>query len=176
MMSKTAIYYSPEGGSVNRVAMKLGEMVGNEKVDIVPVNSVEKGDLEKFSQFIFVGSTVGADHWSNETLVDEWQAFFAEIGDTGFEDKKVAIVGLGNSVLYPEHFADGMAHLYKELSARNARILGFVDAEGYTFEDSEALTDEGMFCGLPLDEDIEDELTPERLENWISQLKPDFGF
>lgn len=175
-MSKTAIFYSPEGGSVNRVAVKLGEMIGNDKVDIVPVNGVEKEDLEKYSQFIFVGSTVGADHWSNETLVDEWQVFFTKIAGVDFANKKVAIAGLGNSVLYPEHFADGMAHLYKELTDRNATILGFVDAEGYTFEDSEALNDEGIFCGLPLDEDNEDDLTPERLGNWISQLKPDFGF
>jgi flavodoxin I len=78
--------------------------------------------------------------------------------------------------LYPEHFADGMAHLYKELTERNAKVLGFVDAEGYTFEDSEALIDEGIFCGLPLDEDNEDDLTDERLEKWIAILKPDFGF
>lgn len=175
-MSKTAIFFSPEGGSVNRVAMRLGEMIGSEKVDITPVREVGRGDLAKYSQFIFVGSTVGADHWSNEILVDEWQAFFTEIAGTDFGDKKVAIVGLGNSVLYPEHFADGMAHLYKALTERNAQVFGFVDAEGYTFEDSEALNDEGLFCGLPLDEDNEDDLTDGRMEKWISMLKPDFGF
>ncbi|MBE0655426.1 MAG: hypothetical protein IH594_16615 [Bacteroidales bacterium] len=92
------------------------------------------------------------------------------------EDKKAAIVGLGNSVLYPQHFADGMAHLYKNVKEKNAKISGFVSAEGYTFEDSEALNDEGFFCGLPLDEDNEEELTAERLEKWVSKLKPDFEF
>jgi len=176
MMAKTAIFFSPEGGSVNRVAMRLGEMIGNEKVDVTPVPKAEKEDLDRYSQFIFVGSTVGADHWSNEVLENEWQAFFARIAETGFKDKKVAIVGLGNSVLYPEHFADGMAYLYKELSERKAEVLGFVGAEGYTFEDSEALNDKGFFCGLPLDEDNEDDLTDGRLEHWISLLKSDFGF
>lgn len=176
MMTKTVIFYSPEGGSVNRVAMRLGEMIGNEKVDVTPVRKAEKGDIDQYSQFIFVGSTVGADHWSNEILENEWQAFFARIAETGFKDKKVAIAGLGNSVLYPEHFADGIAYLYKELSERNAEILGFVDAEGYTFEDSEALNDEDLFVGLPLDEDNEEDLTDGRLEKWISLLKPDFRF
>jgi flavodoxin I len=175
-MSKTAIFYSPEGGSVNRVAIELGEMIGNEKVVLIPVKKAEKEDITKYSQLIFVGSTVGADHWSNETVVNEWPGFFSMVDEISFEDKKAAIVGLGNSVLYPEHFADGMAHLYKQLSDKNANIYGFVDAEGYTFEDSEALNDEGLFCGLPLDEDNEEELTAERLEHWISRLKPDFDF
>jgi flavodoxin I len=175
-MNKTAIFYSPQGGSVNRIAIQLGEMIGNDNVDIIPVLDAEDGDVDKYSQIIFVGSTVGADHWSNETVVNEWEGFFAKIGDNGFEEKKVAIVGLGNSVLYPEHFADGMAHLYKEITDRKGKIFGFVDAEDYTFEDSESLNDEGVFCGLPLDEDNEDDLTPGRLEKWLSKLKPDFEF
>ncbi len=173
-MNKTALLYSPEGGNVNRVTIKLGEVIGNEKVDIIPVREVEKGDLEKYTQIIFIGSTVGADHWSNETVVDEWEAFFTKMDEISFEDKKVAIVGLGNSVLYPEHFADGMAHLYKTITEKKAKILGSVDSEGYTFTDSEAVNDDGFFCGLPIDEDNEEELTTERLEKWISILKPDF--
>lgn len=175
-MNKTAIIYSPEGGSVNQVATKLEAAIGNDKVDLIPVAKVEKEGLNKYNQIIFVGSTVGADHWSNKTIVNEWPGFFLEISDIGFEDKKVAIVGLGNSVLYPSHFADGMAYLYEELSEKNANIFGFVDAADYTFEDSEALDDEGYFCGLALDEDNEEELTQGRIEKWISLLKPDFEF
>ena len=175
-MNKTALFFSPEGGNVNSVAIKLGEVIGNDKVDIIPVREVKKGDLDKYNQIIFVGSTVGADHWSNEILVDEWQEFFTKMDDISFEDKKLAIVGLGNSVLYPEHFADGMAHLHKKIAEKNAKIFGFVDAKDYTFADSEALNDEGFFCGLPIDEDNEEELTTERLEKWISILKLDFEF
>lgn len=175
-MGKTAIFYSPQGGSVNRVAMKLGEMIGNDINVVIPVREAEKEDIEKYSQIIFVGSTVGADHWSNEILENEWEGFFKQMSESGFEGKKIAIVGLGNSVLYPEHFADGIAYLYKEITARNGKIYGFVDAEDYTFEDSEALNEEGFFCGLPLDEDNEDDLTPGRLEKWLSVLKPDFQF
>ena len=175
-MSKTALFYSPEGGSVNKVANKLGEMIGNDKVDIFPVKEVEKGDLDKYNKIILVGSTVGADHWDNEIVVDEWTEFFTKITEISFENKKVAIVGLGNSVLYPSHFADGMADLYERMTKQNAKVLGFVDAKGYDFEDSEAVNDDGFFCGLAIDEDNEAELTTERLEKWISILKPDFEF
>jgi len=175
-MSKTALFFSPEGGNVNSVTIKLGALIGNDKVDIIPLKEVEKGDLSKYDKLILLGSTVGADHWSNETIVDEWPEFFAKIEDTSLEKRKVAIVGLGNSFIYPSHFVDGMAVLYERLTKQNAKILGKVGTEGYDFTESEAVNDEGLFCGLPIDEDNEPELTTERLENWISILKPDFEF
>lgn len=175
-MNKTALFFSPEGGNVNSVTIKLGEVIGKEKVDIIPATKVVKEDLNKYNQVIFVGSTVGADHWSNKTIVDEWQEFFRKIDAISFEDKKVAIVGLGNSVLYPEHFADGIAHLHRKITNKKAKIFGYVEAEGYTFTDSEALNDDGLFLGLPIDEDNEYDLTTERLEKWVSKLKPDFEF
>jgi len=175
-MSKTALFYSPVGGNVNRVADMLGALIGNDKVDIIPVKEVEKGDVSKYDKLILLGSTVGTDHWSNETIVDEWPEFFSKTEEIGFKEKKVAIVGLGNSFLYPSHFADGMAILYDRLTKQNATVLGKVENKGYDFTESEALDDDDFFCGLPIDEDNEDELTAGRLENWISILRPDFEF
>ena len=175
-MSKTAIFFSPEGGNVNHVADQLGEMLGNDKADVIPVISANKEDVDKYKKVILVGSTVGTDHWDNEVIVDEWSEFFTKIQDISFEDKKVAIVGLGNCVLYPEHFADGMADLHDRITKQNGKVLGFVDSEGYEFTDSEAVNEDGLFCGLALDEDNEYDLTEERLKKWIQQLKPDFGF
>lgn len=175
-MSKTAIFFSPEGGNVDRVAHMLASMIGEDKTDILPVSKAVKKDVKNYDKIILVGSTVGTDHWNNETIVNEWPPFFTEIEDVSFEGKKVAIVGLGNCFLYPAHFADGMADLYERVKKKNAEILGFVESDGYDFLDSEAVNDEGIFCGLPIDEDNEDELTEERLEKWIAALKPDFGF
>ena len=175
-MSKTAIFFSPVGGNVNSVADKLGEMIGNNKVDIIPVKEADPEAVNKYSQIILIGSTVGADHWSNETIVDEWPEFFRKIEGLSFEEKKVAIVGLGNSLLYPSHFVDGMAGIYDRVSKLNAKVVGFTEAKGYDFTDSESLNDDGVFCGLPIDEDNEPELTTERLEKWLLSLKPDFEF
>jgi flavodoxin I len=35
---------------------------------------------------------------------------------------------------------------------------------------------DGKFMGLPVDEDFEPELTDERVENWVQQIRPHFGF
>ena len=175
-MSKTALFYSPVGGNVNGVANMLGEMIGTDKIDIIPAREAVREDIMKYDKVILAGSTVGADHWNNETIVDEWPEFFTKIEDINFEKKKVAIIGLGNCVLYPEHFAAGMAILYEKLKMLNAQIYGEVEAKDYDFTDSEAVNEDGYFCGLALDEDNEGELTSERLEKWISILEPDFEF
>jgi flavodoxin I len=175
-MSKTAIFYSPVGGNVNHVADMLGALIGADKADVIPVKEAEKEDVDKYDQIILAGSTVGTDHWSNETIVDEWPPFFMKIKDISFENKKVAVVGLGNSFLYPSHFVDDMAELYDNMTKLNAKVSGRIEAKGYDFTDSEALDEDGYFCGLALDEDNEPELTKERLENWISILKSDFQF
>ena len=54
------------------------------------------------------------------------------------------------------------------LSGKKVAIFGLVDS--YTFDESKSVIGES-FCGLPLDEDSESDLTDSRLETWASQLK-----
>jgi hypothetical protein len=49
-------------------------------------------------------------------------------------------------------------------------VVGFVDDEGYTYDDSSAVVD-GRWVGLPIDEDNEYDLTDARLKAWVDQLK-----
>jgi flavodoxin len=46
-MSKTAIFFSPQGGNVDSVAHQLAEMIGNDKADLIPVSKAEKKDVDK---------------------------------------------------------------------------------------------------------------------------------
>ena len=49
-------------------------------------------------------------------------------------------------------------------------MVGYVSKDGYTFEDSKSLIGD-KFCGLPLDEDSESDMTDDRLMSWAIQLK-----
>ena len=93
-MSKTALYYSPVGGNVNRVANMLGALIGNDKVDIIPVKEVEKGDLTKYEKVILLGSTVGTDHWSNELLQTNGQSFSRRLRKLVLRKKRLLLSGL----------------------------------------------------------------------------------
>ncbi|MCF6359045.1 MAG: flavodoxin [Draconibacterium sp.] len=174
-MSKIAIFYGPLGGAVNRVADKIKDIIGDDKVEMVAVKDATVTDLEKFDKIIFGASTVGNDTWDSEFSNNDWAKFLPEIEKTDFAAKKVAIFGLGDHVTYSHGFVDHIGLVGKKLMANGAVLIGPVSTDGYEFDESEAVID-GMFIGLPIDEDFEPELTDERVAGWMEILKPDFGF
>lgn len=174
-MSKTAIFYGPVGGAVNRVADKIKTQIGDDKVEMVPVKGATAADLERFDKIIFGISTVGKDTWDSKFANNDWGIFLPEIEKVNYTGKKVAIFGLGDHVTYAATFVDHMAILAKKLTENGAVLSGQVAAAGYEFDESEAVID-GKFVGLPVDEDFEPELTDERVANWVKQLAVEFGF
>ena len=50
-----------------------------------------------------------------------------------------------------------------------AKLIGKVPTAGYTFDSSKSVVD-GKFCGLPIDEDNESELSDQRLADWVQQI------
>lgn len=173
-MSKIAIFYGPKGGAVNRVAEKVKDAIGEDKIDMVAVNDATVADLEKYDKIIFGMSTVGKDSWDSKYDNVDWAKFLPEIGKTSYKGKVIAIFGLGDHVTYAASFVDHIAVLAKELENNGAVLSGKVSVDEYEFNDSEAVVD-GKFLGLPIDEDFEPELTDERVEKWVKQIAPDFG-
>ncbi len=174
-MSKIAIFYGPQGGAVNRVADKIKDIIGEDKVKMVAVKDATVADLEKFDKIIFGLSTVGKDTWDSEYSSNDWGKFLPEIGKTNYADKTVALFGLGDHVTYSHGFVDHIGLLGKELIKNGANLVGKVSTDGYEFDESDAVIDD-KFIGLPVDEDFEPELTDERVAAWIELLKPEFGF
>ncbi|HCE57642.1 MAG TPA: flavodoxin [Prolixibacteraceae bacterium] len=174
-MSKTAIFFGPVGGAVNRVADKIKSQIGDDKVELVPVKDATAADLERFDKIIFGISTVGKDTWNSNYSSNDWGKFLPEIEKVSYKGKKIAIFGLGDHVTYTATFVDHMAVLANKLKQNGAVLSGQVSTEGYEFDESEAVVD-GKFVGLPVDEDFEPELTDERVASWVKQLAEEFGF
>jgi flavodoxin I len=174
-MSKIALFFGPEKGAVNRVADKVAQAIGTDKVEMVLVKNATYKDLEKYDKIIFGISTVGKESWQSTYSNLDWAKFLPEIGKTRYEGKTLAIFGLGDHVTYAATFVDHIGLLARELIKNGAKLVGQVPAEDYEFDESEAVVD-GHFLGLPIDEDFEPELTDERVQNWIEQIRPEFGF
>ncbi len=172
-MSKIGLFFGPLKGSVHRVAEKVKAAFGEQVVDMISVNDASISDLEKYDLIIFGISTVGKETWDSNYSNTDWSKFFPNISKVDFSGKTVAIFGLGDHVTYSSHFVNAMGVLAKDLLKNKANIVGKVDPAGYEFDDSESLFD-GMFIGLPIDEDFEPELTDERISNWVNSLKPAF--
>jgi flavodoxin I len=173
-MSKIGIFFGPLKGSVNRVADKVKAAVGEQNAELISVNDASASDLEKYDRIIFGISTVGKETWDSNYSNTDWSKFFPNISKVDFTGKTVAIFGLGDHITYSSYFVNAVGVLAKELLKKGATIVGQVDPSGYEFDDSEAVID-GMFIGLPIDEDFEPELTDERVGNWVNSLKPAFG-
>ncbi len=174
-MSKIAIFFGPLKGAVNRVADKVKEAIGEDKVEMVPVKDATVADLEKYDKIIFGISTVGKETWHATYNNVDWANFLPEIGKTSYEGKKLAIFGLGDHVTYAATFVDHIGLLAKEIMANGGTLVGKVPVGDYEFDESEAIEDD-KFLGLPVDEDFEPELTDERVKNWVEQIRPEFGF
>jgi flavodoxin I len=173
-MSKIGIFFGPLKGSVNRVADKVKTAFGEQNVELISVNDASTSDLEKYDRIIFGISTVGKETWDSNYSNSDWSKFFPNISKVDFSGKTVAIFGLGDHITYSSYFVNAIGVLAKELLKKGATIVGQVNPSGYEFDDSEAVID-GMFIGLPIDEDFEPELTDERVANWVNSIKPAFG-
>jgi len=173
-MSKIGLFFGPLKGSVHRVAEKVKAALGEQNIEMISVNDAKASDLERFDQIIFGISTVGKETWDSDYSNTDWSKFFPNISKVDFSGKTVAIFGLGDNVTYPSHFVNAMGVLAKDLLKSGANIVGKVDPSSYEFDESEAIMD-GMFIGLPIDEDFEPELTDERVSNWVNSIKPAFG-
>jgi len=174
-MGRTAIFFGPEGGAVNRVANLIRELVGHDKVELIPVKNASSSDFGQFDQIIFGISTIGKETWDGKPAATDWGRFLPEISKADLRGKTVAIYGLGAHITYSANFVDFIGLLADELAKTEARIVGQVPVDGYEFDDSKALAGD-RFMGLPLDEDFEPELTRSRVEKWIRQLEKDFIF
>jgi len=163
------IIYWPKSGSVEKVAKKIADKLNN--ANVFSVENIDYNMLADTELLILGGSTVGADDWKNSNYKDAWSKFFNELNQKGLslKNKKVAIFGLGNQVLYPEHFVDSMKDMADYVEATGASIVGASENKGYHFTASEALKD-GKFIGLAIDEDTQASKTDARIDAWIADL------
>ena len=81
--------------------------------------------------------------------------------------------GLGDQQEYGHEFVDAMGILFEKFEELGATFIGSWPTEGYEYTISKAELDEGEFVGLVIDQDNQSDMTQERVETWISQIKPD---
>ena len=169
-MENIGILYWPKDGNVEAVAKKIYDQFDKTKADVYDILSIEPTDLVNYDCLIIGCSTVGSETWYEATDNNKWHLFFNELDKINLKNKTVAIYGLGDQVLYPNNFVDGMLIIKNEFEKRGAKIIGKWSTKGYSFTDSVAVEDD-QFCGLALDEDQQYELTNERITQWLTQLK-----
>jgi flavodoxin I len=167
-MKKAVVLYWPKGGNTENVAKNIAAAF-NDKADIFDIKSFKVNDIDNYDLIITGASTIGAENWIDASNDNEWSRFGNEMRNKDFSGKYVAFFGLGDQVLYPNHFVDVLGVFEKEFAKTDAKIIGRWSTDGYRFTDSEGEKD-GMFYGLAIDEDNESEKTYNKIKIWVEQL------
>ena len=172
-MNKTAVFYGPAGGSTENVARRIGELIGSDMCDLIPVGDATGDDLKEYKNIIFGIATIGNETWDSEPVKSGWFTFINELEEADLTGKVIALFGLGDHIRYPDHFVDAMGELYRIVNGKGVVPVGKVDQSGYEFNDSGAVVD-NMFVGLPIDEVFEPDLTDKRIREWVSGIISEF--
>lgn len=163
-MSKIAVFFGSSTGNTEDVANQLAEKLGG---DVFDVSNKPTDKLSEYNSLLFGTST-----WGAGDLQDDWEDFIGDVEEADLNGKTIAIFGCGDGGSNPDTFVGGMSHIYNAIKDKGCKIIGAVDTDGYEYDDSESVVD-NKFVGLPIDEINQSELTEERIENWVEQIKDD---
>ena len=164
-MAKVGIFFGSTTGVTEDIAHKIGEKIEGAEVFNI-VGNVDK--LDDFDVLILGNST-----WGFGDLQDDWAAIVDDLAGKDFSGKKVGYFGSGDQGTFSDTFMDGIAIIDEEIQKTGATIIGKTSTEGYEFNESRAAKN-GEFLGLALDEVNQSELTDERIDAWVEQIKKEF--
>mmetsp|Transcript_134237 Transcript_134237/g.199742 ORF Transcript_134237/g.199742 Transcript_134237/m.199742 type:complete len:287 (-) Transcript_134237:237-1097(-) len=175
--AKVGIFFGTSTGSTETVASLLAEELGSDAdgpFDIEVLEGSVKSNFEKYSSLIVGTPTwnTGADVERSGTGWDE--IYYGDMQELNLAGKKVAVFGLGDQESYCENFADASGELHDVFQGLGCQMMGYTSQEGYEHEDSKAIRGD-LFCGLLCDMVNQEDLTEERVQNWVAQLKAE-GF
>ena len=167
-MAKVGVFYGSTTGHTQEVVENVVSKLNDAglETDIFDVSKASKDDLVKYENLILASSTYG-----DGDLQTDWEDFANNLCEDSFENKVVAIIGLGDQDSYSDTFCDAIGILAN--LAKKATLVGKTKNSGYEFESSKSLEGD-EFLGLVIDEDNQSDLTEERIANWVNEVKDKF--
>ena len=158
-MEKIGIFYGSNTGKTVAIAEEIEFDLKKENYE---TTNVADGinNMKDFKNLLLLTPTYGVGE-----VQEDWAKVMPEFEKIDFTGKKVAIVGLGNQFAFGESFVGGMRVLYDVVTKNGGEVIGFTSTEGYHYEESNSVI-ENKFVGLALDENNQDDETPERVMKW----------
>ena len=164
-MTKIGLFFDTDTGNTRKVAKMICKHFDESDIEMKNITKVEPADFEQYSAFILGTPTLGEGE-----LPENWDTFLPSLDTMDFSGKTIALFGLGDQEEYGHEFVNGLGILYEKFKSLGASFIGFWPTNGYEFEISHAELDD-KFVGLVLDQENQSDLTEERIENWIAQVK-----
>ncbi len=163
---KIGLFYGSTTCYTEMAAEKMRAIIGE---DLLDIHNVKEASLNLMSDYDLL--ILGISTWDFGEIQEDWKELWDQIDGVQLSGKSVALYGLGDQEGYGEWYLDAMGLLHDEIKKTGASIIGYWPNEGYDFEASKALTEDGtQFVGLALDEDSQYELSDERIATWVEQV------
>lgn len=169
-MTKIGLFFGTQTGNSEAIAETIQKVFGGDSVvTLHNVVDTEAAELEGYEYLI-----IGCPTWNVGELQADWESLYDELDNIDLSGKKVAYFGAGDQIGYADNFQDAMGILEEKISDLGGTTVGYWSTESYDFSESKAVKN-NKFVGLALDEDNQYELTDERINTWVTQLKREFG-
>ncbi len=166
-MKKIGLFYGTTGGRTTGVVDEFDFNLRDEVEIFNVANGIEK--IKEFDNLILVTPSYGFGE-----LEAHWEAVIEDFKKIDLTDKTLALVGLGSQTTFGESFVGALEVLYKIIIKNGGKIIGLTSTDGYHFEECEAIV-QGKFMGLVLDEENQDDMTPDRIYEWLEVIKTEFS-
>nr|MBN2277604.1 flavodoxin [candidate division Zixibacteria bacterium] len=170
-MHKIGLFYGTTTGNTEEVARILAQELENVglDVDMYDVADTDLQTMAHYDRMILVSPT-----WSRGSLPDDWETIYTDFAHLDFSGKRVAFLGLGDQVGYPDYFVDSIGKLARPVYLNGGQVVGQWPNKEYFFNRSDA-SEGDYFVGLAIDQDNEDFLTKDRIRAWVADLKKQFA-
>jgi len=165
-MANIGVFFGSSTGNTEDAAKEIAKQLGAQATEI---SSTSEDEILACDYIVF-----GCSTWGAGDLQDDFEDFMDTLEGMDFSGKKVAVFGQGDQEAYPDTFVDSIGIIAKVVKSGGGEIVGSVSTDGYEFDSSEA-EEGGEFCGLPLDDDNQSDLTAERISAWVAELKKVFA-
>lgn len=171
--TNVGLIYGTDTGNTEEVGEKIVAALASYGV-IAEMINVSDTSAEEIETFDFI--IMGIPTWDFGGIQEDWEDFEDQILATKLHGKTVALYGLGDQRGYGYYFLDAMGWLNERVLKAGATVIGAWPTQGYDFDESKALTDDGdHFAGLAIDEDQQFELTDGRIAQWVGQLVAEYA-
>ncbi|MEM8894276.1 MAG: flavodoxin [Bacteroidota bacterium] len=164
--SKVGLFYGSDTGNTELIAKDIAGRWKVSEIEIIEACDMKVEDFDRFDIIL-----IGLSTWYDGELQSDFEAFFDDFETIDFSGKVVAMFGLGDQTGYAEYFVDGLGIIGEVIMKNGGYIIGMWPSEGYDFDLSKGLYEEGMFYGLALDFENQESLNETRIEAWLEQVE-----
>ena len=163
-MKKVGIFYGSSTGTTAKIARKIADIMGMSQNDVHDVAKTSPSEAGVYEVLLLGSST-----WGNGDVQDDWFDFLTGLDALALKGKKIAVFGCGD-VTMEDTFCNAVGEIHDKVKTTGAELIGEYNTDGYEFNHSKAVKEDGKAVGLLLDEVNHPELTGPRLHGWVQVL------